>query len=228
MPQVISGRSFDHIFGNFGFGLLPWDKATFSPDMHQGCPHEDCILPWWSDHETTGLQEADLSVSILTPPLHDRNYPTDDSWIMGWIDLSNDRFGDFATDVWSRTENAIELQQGSQYQIQTEFPHEPPWINKARDGYAHSISRDRNPKFQFSFIGSLQMCLNPLTGKRRGRRTKLNHPTSWNNRKNIFFSAPCLAVHKQSKPHCQLSYIQYALQIFHKGGGDFFFLDALT
>lgn len=95
MPQVIGGRSFDHIFGNFGFGLLPWDKATFSPDMHQGCPHEDCILPWWSDHETTGLQEADLSVSILTPPLHDRNYPTD-SWIMGWIDLSNDRFGDFA------------------------------------------------------------------------------------------------------------------------------------
>ena len=121
---------------------------------------------------------------------------SDDSWIMGWIDLSNDRFGDFATDVWSRTENAIELQQGSQYQIQTEFSHEPPWINKARDGYAHSISRDRNPKFQFSFIGSLQMCLNPLTGKRRGRRTKLNHPTSWNNHTNIFFSAPCLAVHK--------------------------------
>lgn len=82
MPQVIGGRSFDHIFGNFGFGLLPWDKATFSPDMHQGCPHEDCILPWWSDHETTGLQEADLSVSILTPPLHDRNYPTDEWWFM--------------------------------------------------------------------------------------------------------------------------------------------------
>lgn len=44
-PQVTGGSPFDHHSGNFGFGLLPWDKATFSSDMPQGCPHEDCILP---------------------------------------------------------------------------------------------------------------------------------------------------------------------------------------
>lgn len=43
-----------------------------SSDMHQGCPHKDRTLPRGSDHDDmTRLQETDLSVSFLTPPLHD-------------------------------------------------------------------------------------------------------------------------------------------------------------
>lgn len=107
------------------------------------------------------------------------------------------------------------------------FLMSPPWINKARDGYAHSISRDRYPKFQFSFIGSLQMCLNPLTGKRRGRRTKLNHPTSWSNCKNGFFSATCLAVQvKQAPLPAKLYTIRPAN--FSQRGGDFFYFYSLS
>lgn len=92
------------------------------------------------------------------------------------------------------------LQQGNHYPNPgIEFPHHTTWSQQdERDGYALSTGWERNPKISISLLLGAYIYVpkqTPLTGKRRGGRTKLHHPTSWNNYKKIFCTA-YLAVHR--------------------------------